>query len=109
MKIIKTGLYIAVLLVLGSCNGFLDVNTDPTKVSEAEVNVDVLLPSIIDGTSTATYAQGFYAARVTHHLDDIVGGYYEKFTMDGAWSTIYLTNLNNIEVLIEKANEEGSP
>jgi hypothetical protein len=109
MKIIKTGLYIALFLVLGSCNGFLDVNTDPTKVSEAEVNVDVLLPSIIDGTSTATYAQGYYSARVTHHLDDIVGGYYEKFTMDGAWSTIYLTNLNNLEVLIEKAAEEGSP
>jgi hypothetical protein len=109
MKHIKTILYISLLVLLAGCNGFLDVNSDPTKVSEADVNVNVLLPTVIEGTATATYAQGYYSARVTHHLDDIVGGYYERFTMEGAWSVIYLQNLSNIEVMIEKAMAESSP
>ncbi len=108
MKILKYSIYLSFLLVLGGCSGFLDVNSDPTRVSVDEVGVDVLLPTVIEGTSSAHFSEGYYASRVTHHLDGVSSGYYEKFTMSGAWSTIYLKNLNNLEVLIDKAKEEGS-
>jgi len=109
MKILKYSIYLSLLFVLGGCSGFLDVNSDPTRVSEADINVDVLLPTVIEGTSGAHFSEGYYASKVTHQMDGITSGYYEKFTMSGAWSTIYLKNLNNLEVLIKKANEEESP
>ena len=109
MKLIKYSVFMALLLILAGCNDFLDVNTNPTKVSEGDVNVDVLLPTVITGSGSATFSEGYYASRVTHYMDNIQSGYYEKFTMSGAWSTIYLRNLNNIEVIIDKAKDEGSP
>jgi len=108
MKILKYSIYLSLLLVLGGCSGILDVNTDPTRVSADEVGVDVLLPTVIEGTSRAFYSEGYSASRVTHHLDAVTNGYYDEFTMAGAWSTIYLKNLNNIELLIAKAEDEGS-
>jgi len=110
MKILKYSIVLSLFFFMSSCNDFLDVNTNPTKVSENDVNVDVLLPSIITNTSSAHYSTAYYAARATHNIDGVGNDeYYTKFYMSGAWSTIYLSNLNNIEILITKANEESSP
>jgi hypothetical protein len=111
MKISKYILLLFSMLIFTvSCNDFLDVNTDPTKVSDENINVTVLLPTILYNTSNTHYSQGNFSSQVTHHLDVIAsaGGYYEEFTMEGAWSTIYLSNLSNINIMIEKAQEEGS-
>ncbi len=99
---------LALLLGISSCNGFLDVNTDPTRVSEDDVTLAALLPTVIERSFAAQYSSAVSASRATHQLDAIQGGYYTEFQMSGAWSTIYLRVLPNIATVIKKANAEGS-
>lgn len=108
-EIHKYILPICLIVLLASCQEFLDVNDDPTKVSEEDVTLNALLPTVIEATSESHYSAMSSASRVTHQLDHISSGYYSEFTMSGNWSRIYLESLNNLDVIIDKAEEEGSP
>ncbi len=96
----------SLLLVLPSCNDFLDVNDNPTRAKE--VNLKVLLPTIIESTSSAHYSAALSAARVTHQVDHF-SGYYDEFDLNSVWIKIYLKSLDNAAILIKQANEGGSP
>lgn len=97
------------IIAISSCDSYLDVNTDPTRVSEEVITLNVLLPTVIEETSDNHYLIGATSARVTQHLDNIQSGYYQRFTMSSAWVNIYLKTLNNLETIIQKAENEGSP
>lgn len=97
------------LFLMSSCSDFLDVNTDPTRVSEDDVTLTALLPTVIERTASAHYSTAVSATRVTHQLDHIQSGYYGEFSMSGAWSNIYLRVLQNADIVIKKADAEGSP
>ncbi len=102
---------IALFAVLGmtSCDSFLDVNTDPTRVSESDVTMEVLLPTIIEATSSAQQSAGLSAMLVTHQLDNVQAGYYQEFTATGAWNEIYLKVLNNEKILDKLAQDQNAP
>jgi len=72
MKYIKN-ISLAILaigfLLFSSCNDFLDVNDNPTKVREASLKV--LLPNVIEKTAFAQYQAMLTADRVTHQLDHV--------------------------------------
>ncbi|MCB0495551.1 MAG: SusD/RagB family nutrient-binding outer membrane lipoprotein [Cyclobacteriaceae bacterium] len=101
-------LLIVYLLTITSCDKFLDVNNDPTKVQEDQARLNVLLPTAIEATSASHYSSVFTAARVTHQVDH-VAGYYTEFRMESNWSRIYLETLNTLDLMVSKADDEGSP
>lgn len=98
----------ATVLLTASCDQFLDVNDDPTKVSEDQVTLAALLPTVIESTSESHYYTANYPSRVTHHLDH-VSGYYSQFDLSSNWTRIYRESLDNAAVIMEKAEENGSP
>ncbi len=91
-------------LLLSSCNDFLDVNDNPTKVRDA--NLKVLLPNVIEKTSAAHYKAMLTANRITHQLDHVSGYYGNKITMGGNWITSYLSALNNLKIIVEKSEDK---
>ena len=103
---ILTILGMAGLLFFSSCSNFLDVNEDPTRVSE--VRLSLLLPTAIERTSSAHYSAAYYACQATHQIDAF-GGYYGDFQMSSLWSREYLSILNNLDVLVEQSTAEKSP
>lgn len=96
------------LLFFTSCSDFLDVNDDPTKVSEAEVELGLLLSTTIERTSSAHYSSAYSACQATHHLGTF-GGYYGDFTMASLWVKEYLSIMNNLDVMARRAESEKSP
>lgn len=103
----KVGLILLLASILPTgCENYLDVNTDPNRVTA--VNLSSLLPTTIEGVSSAHYSVAFTAAQVCHQTDSYFG-YYEEFTMSGAWTTLYLRCMNNLTQMIEQAEESNSP
>lgn len=107
-KIYKYGLLIFVLISVSSCDKFLDVNNDPTKVQEDQITLSALLPTAIEATSDSHFSSIYTASRATHQVDH-VAGYYTEFRMESNWSRIYLETLNTLSVIVSKSEEEGSP
>ncbi len=102
----KAWLALALAIALPACNGFLDVNQDPTRLGEDQVDVSLLLPTTIEALARVHYSLAYTASQVTHQMDAF-GGYYGEFTNSSAWSTIYLKGMNNLKVLEEKALAQG--
>ncbi|TNE61227.1 MAG: SusD/RagB family nutrient-binding outer membrane lipoprotein [Bacteroidetes bacterium] len=103
----KTGLVLLlVVLVQTSCDKYLDVNTDPNRVTA--VSLSSLLPTAIEGLSTAHYQIAFTSGQASHQIDSYFG-YYEEFTMTSAWTTLYLRCMNNLTQLIDQAEESNAP
>ncbi|UII24417.1 SusD/RagB family nutrient-binding outer membrane lipoprotein [Fulvivirga maritima] len=101
-------LFVLVQLLASSCDDFLDVNEDPTKVKGEEVNLKSLLPTVLEATSESHYSAINAASCATHQIDQYFG-YYTEFTMTSNWSRAYLECLNTLSVMEEKAIEEESP
>ena len=77
-------------LFLSSCQDFLDINTDPTRVSEDQVTLASLLPTIIEATSLTQYNQAFTVGQITQHLSNVTGGgadQHIEIRLPGAWSS----------------------
>ena len=96
------------LLFFTSCSDFLDVNDDPTRVNESEVGLKLLLSTSIERTSAAHYSAAYSACQATHQIDAF-GGYYADFKMSGLWVREYLSIMNNLAVLVSKAEEQKTP
>ncbi len=106
MKLLKYILIIAIG-TLASCNDFLDVNTNPSAANEDQISPQLLLPTAITGTANAQFSAAYTSSLVTHHLDNVQVGYYQEFSMAGAWSSAYLVALNNLQTIVKNANEKS--
>ncbi len=106
MKIIKYILIIAIGTLV-SCNDFLDVNTNPSAANQDQISPQLLLPTAITGTANAQFSAAYTSSLVTHHLDNVQAGYYQNFTMGGAWSNAYLVALNSLQTIVKNANEKS--
>lgn len=93
-------------LAFVACDDYLDVNTDPNRVTEA--TLEAILPTAIEGSSSAHYTTSRQANLVTQHIGSYFG-YTEQIAMDGPWTTIYLRNVNNLQQIINQGTENGSP
>lgn len=94
---------------LNSCDDYLDVNNNPTQIGSENISLSVLLPTVIEATAAAYQSAGISAQLVTHHLDNVQSGYYQRFTCSGAWDEIYLKSLNNLETMDQLATSSNSP
>lgn len=88
------------LAFLPACEEYLDVNNDPTRLNDASLSL--LLPTTIEALSSTHYSMAYSASQAAHQMGAF-NGYYGEFTNSGAWSTIYLKGLNNLDALEKKA------
>ena len=88
------------MLLFTACSDFLDVNDNPTKIKDASLNV--LLPTVIEGTARSHYYGIGTACQVTHELD-FYFGYYGNFDNNLLWEVGYLTNLNQLKSIVDKS------
>ncbi|GLR15647.1 hypothetical protein GCM10007940_02620 [Portibacter lacus] len=93
-------------MLFASCESFLDVNTDPNRVTDVTLNS--LLPTTIEAASAAHYRSAYTTNQITQHLGSYFG-YPQILSLSSTWSGIYLKGLNNLDQLIIKAEESNSP
>lgn len=105
--------------MLVSCKDFLDINTSPNNVLDSPV--ELILPSV---TATVGFLSGSDMHRYTSLIAQQFSGQgqgiatqtqeFERYNIQGSdlnnvWNLLYAGALADIELIIRKANEEGSP
>jgi hypothetical protein len=111
-KITTSILVVAVVGALAGCGEYLGggTNDDPNKLSREQVGMDALLPPVLVESGRATFNVGFTFGQYAQHISfEATTDEQEPTRLNGAWTNIYLRALNNAEVLVEKAQEQGSP
>jgi hypothetical protein len=113
MKKIIFSILAAGLLVNTGCKKFIDVNQDPNNPTD--VQESLILAPVELAVSHSLY--GGYAAILSLHYTQQValnqalpndGTYFlVNSQMDGDWSTLYTTCLNNLKILNTKAEADG--
>lgn len=96
---------ISIITFFPACENWLDVNEDPNRVTEASLNS--LLPPVIEGLSRAHYELAFTTSQANQQIGSYFG-YFEQFTIENAWSTLYLRVLGNADQLYNQATDEGA-
>jgi hypothetical protein len=114
MKKIILSLLISLLLATAGCKKFIDVNDNPNVPTD--VNEGLIL-SPVELDIAHTVSTGFDFAIVNHWMQNVAlnqpvpnTGTYQIFNadMDGDWANIYVTCMNNLQVLIKKAEATGN-
>jgi hypothetical protein len=106
---------------ISSCKKFLDINTDPDRLAAEKADISQLLTSVTSavGFTGGSDLQRYTALIMQQYSGQSTGAQnqtqdYEKYLITGSdvnnlFSTVFATTLNDIEVIIRKANEEKSP
>src|SRR5688500_5759036 len=114
MKKIILSLLISLLLATTGCKKFIDVNDNPNVPTDVNEGL-ILSPVELDIAHNVSTGSDF--AIVNHWMQNVVlnqpvpnTGTYQIFNadMDGGWANIYVTCMNNLQVLIKKAEESGN-
>ena len=114
MKKIILSLLISLLLATTGCKKFIDVNDNPNVPTD--VNEGLIL-SPVELDIAHSVSTGFDFAVVNHWMQNVAlnqpvpnTGTYQIFhaDMDGDWANIYVTCMNNLQVLIKKAEATGN-
>ncbi|NGP89809.1 SusD/RagB family nutrient-binding outer membrane lipoprotein [Fodinibius halophilus] len=108
---ITTLVCILVVFVFGACENYLggDTNKDPNRVFKDEIGLDALLPPVLVSTSKAHFDIAFTFSQYSQHIS-FVGetDSHEEAQLAGAWVEIYLSSLNNLDEMEQKAKETGA-
>src|SRR5687768_10559290 len=106
---------------ISSCKKFLDINIDPDRLAAEKADISQLLTSVTSavGFTGGSDLQRYTALIMQQYSGQSTGAQnqtqdYEKYLITGSdvnnlFSTVFATTLNDIEVIIRKANEEKSP
>jgi hypothetical protein len=97
-----------------SCESYVggDVNKNPSRVSEDQVPLSTLLPTVIYNASQTHYLMAFTTSRWTQQMADIGAGLIDSqdpSSLEGAWSTIYLSGLQVSTRMVTLAQARTSP
>jgi len=118
MKKILFILFISTLLV--GCNGWLDVNKDPNNPQD--VPMSLLLPSVelnatyvlAPGSGSLGTGLGEDLGVYTHQLStreaaNVYGADGSEYYLRNAWSGMYISTLQNLDIIITKSGESNAP
>ncbi|WP_026997711.1 SusD/RagB family nutrient-binding outer membrane lipoprotein [Flectobacillus major] len=112
----KIILYISTLILLAStgCEQFIDVNQNPNNPTDVQESL-ILAPVEV---AISHSVHGGYAAILSLHYTQAValnqtlpndGTYFlVNSQMNGEWSNLYVTCINNLKILNEKAEKNGN-
>jgi Starch-binding associating with outer membrane len=97
-----------------SCDNYVggDVNKNPSRVSEDQVLLSTLLPTVLFNTGEAHFALGFTVSQWTQQTANYGAGgtdSQDPVALDGAWSTIYLNSLQVATRMVTLAQQRNSP
>lgn len=97
-----------------SCESYVggDVNKNPSRVSEDQVPLSTLLPTIIYNVSQTHYQIAFTTSRWTQQMADVGAGLIDSqdpSSLESAWSTIYLNSLQVSTRMVTLAQTRNSP
>ncbi|MEO6357437.1 MAG: SusD/RagB family nutrient-binding outer membrane lipoprotein [Ferruginibacter sp.] len=101
---------------LGGCKKFIDVNKDPNN--PVDVQESLLLSPLEVNIASVVSSLGTVPIHVNHFMQNIAlnqpvpnTGTYTVVNaeMDGDWSNLYVTCLNNLRILNTKAETDGLP
>jgi hypothetical protein len=100
MNHLKIILFAVLLAVASGCQSYLDINVDPNRPND--VTLQTLLPTVLSGTASFNYSTAYTACQ---YAQQIGGGVDDQAPdrMEGAWSTLYLTLVPNLNDIIAKA------
>ncbi|MEO6583293.1 MAG: SusD/RagB family nutrient-binding outer membrane lipoprotein [Ferruginibacter sp.] len=113
MKIyLKTVIAFALLFGSASCKKILDVNQNPNK--PVSVTLGVLLPAVIEATSTNHYVVASSTALFSQQLAAYASGplnndQNRNVRLSGAFTAIYSNTMNNVVYLIDQAKQQQAP
>ena len=120
-SIIKITFIILLVASLPSCKKYLDINKDPDNILEDQVPINLLLTNVTTSTGFIGGSDLFrYGALLTQQFSgQTTGGEtqtqaYEKYLIqsadvNNAWVLYNASNLNDMEVIIKRATEQGAP
>lgn len=112
-KLIITAI-IAALFITAGCKKFIDVNNDPNSLLDVQ---EGLILSPVELNISSNIAAGNASIIVNHWMQNIAlnqpvpnSGTYLQNNVDfnGDWSNIYVTGLNNLDILKKKAEKNGN-
>lgn len=112
MKIRILNYLCIVILLLTSCKKNLDINTDPNNPSTIEVSKLLPTTEVALGNALCIGGVSNVLEVYTHQLtsreeQDQYGAKGSNYYIDLCWQTLYETNLNNLEALIDEATTAG--
>ncbi|MDQ6610693.1 MAG: SusD/RagB family nutrient-binding outer membrane lipoprotein [Bacteroidota bacterium] len=120
-KIAIIVVFVSGLFMISSCKKFLDINTDPDRLPAEKADIALLLTSATAnvGFTGGSDLQRYAALIMQQYSGQSTGAQnqtqdYEKYLITGSdvnnlFSTVFATTLNDLETIIQKAGEEGSP
>lgn len=110
-RYISAFLALALLTTLAGCDNFLDVNTDETLKGDA--TMQELLPTAQLYTAEASFQQAYVACQYAQQLGSALGANgtdtYAETDNNLGWTDFYLYALPQLNAIIKKGQEEGSP
>jgi hypothetical protein len=115
MKKILMILVSCILISASGCKKYIDVNQNnnkPINVAEAQIlaPVEVAISSnLYAGSGAATIVQQYMQVAAQNQVAPNAGTYLMyNVDMDGDWNTLYVTCLNNLVILNQKATANGN-
>ena len=109
-----TMLVISLTIISLSCDDYLggDTNVDPNRA--VEVSLNVLLPTVIDGTALNHYNLGFETSQIVQYVASATAtssrtDTHNQIRLGTAWRDLYLRALSNASVMALQAAEQESP
>jgi len=102
----KKYLIIILCLYFTSCDGLLDVNVDPGRISPDQVTVQTLLPASIRFTATTIYGAAQYGAQYPQYLQGQGISQYIPYGFDQIWRPLYTDALPSLQEIIERAEAQ---
>ena len=110
-KILKINIVWVVLLLMTSCQKYLDINVDPTL--KADASVAELLPSVQFYTSSSSFNKAYTACQYAQQLGSAIGnnGTDANFESEnsGGWSSFYLYVIPQLNAIIKKGDTQDIP
>ncbi len=114
---IKNGLIALTLILLVSCDSWIDPNLNIDPTSPRDVSMNVVLPTTQAAISYVAggdfYRQlGLFTQHFTGYDRQHLGYYNYQLnenTFENAWNTMYSGPMNDLYILIKKAQELESP
>lgn len=107
MKIFR---YIALsaTLLLGSCDGLLNVNDDPSRITQDQVTIQTLLPSAIRFTASTYFGAAQFGAQYPQYMGGQAISQYTPYGFDQVWRPLYTDALPTLQELIESSEQQGA-
>lgn len=108
-KLINKSLAIFIFLfVLFSCDGLLDVNVDPARISSEQVTVQTLLPSGIRFTANVQFGASQFGVQYPQYLGGQAISQFTPYGFDQLWRPLYTDALPILQETISRAEEQGA-